>query len=422
MKEKELASSARLSETVHRLRSAFPVGRSLLGFLVLIFLLGAMSSPLRMLLPVYVESELRRPPTFSSLLLILMMGAGGVFALLGGALASHLGQKRALLFGMASVLLLGPLYLIRGTEWLLLVALAAGLLDGLQVVGGQSYLVAGTPRAHLGLASALFFLGSTFGSSLGSLGVGAVVERWGFASLGPLGLAGALVLILSTARFLPDLRGGGQPAPLSPREMLRGYAPLCRRPGFALVMVLRFLPTCFWGAATLLMPLLLYRLSGSGPESVLKVSTYSAASLAVAALCQLLTGRLSDRRGRGLPVLAISGLLPLCMLATALASHSFAALFAVGIVTTAVAWSMSVNFPPLVRELTAEHEQSRGLGLLHLLWVMGMLLGTWAGGTLVEIDPALPFALMAALNLPTAVAGYAIWRRLGLSAAPAVSG
>ena len=398
--------TGRIASTARNLSAIFPVSRSLLGFLGLVFLLGAISSPLRMLLPVYVESELKRPPTFSSLLLLLMLAGGGVFAILGGALVARLGQKRTLLIGMGSLLLLGPLYLIHGPEALLLVALAAGLLDGVQVVGSQSYLVAGTPRAHLGLASALYFLGMTFGSSLGSLGVGAAVESWGFSSLGGLGMAGAAVLILAAARFLPDLHSGEAPSAFSPRGMARAYASLCRRPGFPLVMAARFLPTCFWGTATLLIPLLLYRLSGS----VLEVSAYSAVSLAVAAFCQLLTGRFSDRLGRGLPVLVISMLLPLCMLATALASRSFAFLFVAGVVTTAVAWSMSVNFPPLVRELTEEREHSQALGLLHLLWVSGMLLGTWAGGVLVDTNPALPFLLMAALNLPTAMAGYGLWR------------
>jgi MFS family permease len=403
-----MAAIGRLSAAARGIRSTFPVDRSLVGFLALVFLLGAVAQPLRMLLPVYVESALRRPPTFSSTLLLLMMASGGVFALLGGTLASRLGQKRTLVIGMGAVLFVGPLYLTQGPEVMLGLALAAGLLDGVQVVGSQSYLVAATPRAHLGLASALFFLGSTFGSSLGSIGAGAAVERWGFGSIGAFGPAAVIALIVVAAWRLPDPRGRQAQASVSTSGELGTYARICRRPSFYLVAVIRFLPTCFWGVATLLMPILLYRLS----ESVLAVSSYNAVSLAVAAACQLLTGRISDRLGRGLPVLVICSLLPLCMLATALASGSFAGLFAVGVVTTAVAWSLSVNFPPLVREFAEEGEQGQALGLLHTLWVTGMLLGTWAGGVLVETNPAIPFALMAIANVPTVVAGVAIWRRL----------
>jgi MFS family permease len=65
-----------------------------------------------------------------------------------------------------------------------------------------------------------------------------------------------------------------------------------------------------------------------------------------------------------------------------------------------------------VRELAGPAERGRALGLLHLLWVIAMITGANAGGRLVDLHPALPFALAAVLNLPTALAGLALSRHL----------
>jgi MFS family permease len=377
----------------------------LAGFFLLVMLVGALGGPLRALLPVRVEAELGRTPAFSSALQSLLLGGAGIFAVVGGALADRLGQKRTLVVGLAHLPLMAPVYLAQDPATLLAAALASGLLNGLFTVGGQSYLVAAAPRAYLGVASALYFLGATLGTSLGSLVAGLVVEGRSFGAFGAVALAGSALLLAAAARFLPAIepaagRPGSRGAGLLPRVTLSR--------GLLLVAALRFLPTCFWGAATLLVPLLLFRLSGS----VVAVSLYSSVSLAVAAAGQIVTGRLSDRVGRGPPVLALGALLPLAALAMGLSAGSFEALFAAGVFATAVAWSISVTFPPLVRDLAPEGEQGQALGLLHLLWTAAMLIGTLAGGRLVEADPGLPFLLGAALNAPTALVGLALWRRL----------
>ncbi|HEY3111419.1 MAG TPA: MFS transporter [Chloroflexota bacterium] len=372
------------------------------GFFLLVMLVGALAGPLRALLPVRVEAELGRPPEFSSALQSLLLGGAGIFALIGGALADRLGQKRTLVLGLAHLPLMALVYLARDPVVLLGAALASGLVGGLFTVGGQSYLVAAAPRAYLGVASALYFLGSTLGSSLGSLVAGLVVERQSFGAFGAAALAGSALLQVGAARLLPAV----EPGRLSPgRHAERPRLTLSR--DLLLVAALRFLPTCFWGAVTLLAPLLLFRLSGS----VVAVALYSSVSLAVAAGCQIATGRLFDRVGRGPPVLVLAALVPLAALAMGLAAGSFEALFAAGVLATAVAWSISVSFPPLVRDLAPEGQQGRALGLLHLLWTAGMLIGTLAGGRLVEVDPGLPFLLGAALNLPTALVGLTLWRR-----------
>jgi MFS family permease len=384
------------------------------GFCLLVMVVGALGGPLRTLLPVRVEAELGRTPGFSSALQSLLLGGAGIFALVGGALVDRLGQRRTLVVGLAHLPLMALVYLVQDPSALLAAALASGLINGLFTVGGQAYLVAAAPRAYLGVASALYFLGSTLGTSLGSLVAGLVVERQSFGAFGAAALVGSGLLLVASARLLPDPPGegariGGAGLPASPRLGDPASGEGSGRGGdLLLVAALRFLPTCFWGAATLLTPLLLFRLSGS----VVAVSLYSSVSLAIAAAGQIVTGRLFDRVGRGRPVLVLAGLLPVAALAMGLSAGHFEALFAAGVFATAVAWSISVSFPPLVRDLAPEGQQGRALGLLHLLWTAGMLIGTLAGGRLVEVGTGLPFLLGAALNLPTALVGLLLWRRL----------
>jgi MFS family permease len=275
------------------------------------------------------------------------------------------------------------------------------MADGVLSVGGQSYLIAAASTSRLGLTSAFYFLGGTLGSSLGSLVAGPIVQAYGFAAYGKLSMALATMLILLGGRYLPALA----PAAARPAHS-GGFSSVTITRNLALVGALRLLPTWFWGIATLVTPLLLYRLAGN----VVSVSAYFATSLTVAACCQLLTGRISDRISLGGPVLVLGALLPVAALGLAYGARDYSTLFVAGVFATAVAWSLSVNIPPLVRAFARPGEQGRALGSVHLLWVCGMLFGGITGGLLVQVDSALPYLLGAALNLPTPFIGWMLWR------------
>ena len=98
--------------------------------------------------------------------------------------------------------------------------------------------------------------------------------------------------------------------------------------------------------------------------------------------------------------------------ALAVAAHSPTALFAVGVVGTAAAWSLSGTILPLVRAAAPADRAGQVVGLLHLLWSLAMLAGTLLGGWLVVVSPALPFWAVALLNLPTPVAALRLRRAL----------
>ncbi len=76
--------------------------------ILLSFGTGTLSSPVRALLSVYVEAALHQPPSFTATLLSVQLAVNGVFALVGGALADTLGQRRAYLRADNDYLVFGP--------------------------------------------------------------------------------------------------------------------------------------------------------------------------------------------------------------------------------------------------------------------------------------------------------------------------
>lgn len=381
------------------------IDRGLLTFLAIFFLVGMASAPIRSLLPVYVESELRQPPFFTSSVLAAQLLVGGLFAIVGGAVADGVGQRRALLLGLAGLPFASAALLTEQPAVMAALVGLRGATEGLQTAGGQSYLVAGAPPGQLGLASALYFLGGTLGSSLGNLVAGWVVASHGFRALAVVLIACGIGLTLAAARLLGEPTGSTGTR-RGVRSGLRGYGELLRRREVQLLSCVRFLPTCYWGVTTLLMPLLIFRLSGE----VLTVSLYAAVSLLLAAACQILTGRAVDTVSRTLPALVLAALIPVCATLAAASARSLPALFAAGVLGTCVAWSLSATLPPLVREVAGNAEEGRILGFLHLLWSTAMLGGTLLAGALVDLDAALPFGIVAALNAATFVAAWRLTR------------
>jgi MFS family permease len=82
----------------------------LAGLFLLVMVVGALGGPLRTLLPVRVEAELGRTPGFSSTLQSLLLGGAGVFAVVGGALADRLGERRTLVLGLGHLPLMALVF------------------------------------------------------------------------------------------------------------------------------------------------------------------------------------------------------------------------------------------------------------------------------------------------------------------------
>ncbi len=340
---------------------------------------GILVAPLLTLFPVYVERKLGLPPVFSANVRILSGIAGGITALFGGAICDRLGRKPAYLLAMTGVVAAGLLFLVPRPELIYLLAVYAGFMFGLGAVAGFAYVMETSPKHSLALATGSFFLMGTLGNAVGSAASGWVARELpgGYPLLGWTMTAGHLLLMLAAWRLLPPLP---RPEPGQDGGAATGYGALLRRSEIWCLLGLRFLPTVYWGAVTFLMPLLLFRLSGSEKPP----GFYTGASLLVSAACQVAAGRLVDRAGVRGPVVVAMALVAVASLGQALLTGSAWALMLFGLLGAGAAWSLSVTMTTLVRELSSEETRARLLGLAHLAWSGGFLSGTLASGYLAR--------------------------------------
>jgi MFS family permease len=355
--------------------------RALAVLLSLQVLSGVLVAPLFALFPVYVEGHLGLSPVFSGNIRIAFVVMSGVMAFAGGALCDRMGRKPAFLLGMTGVTASGFLFILPDAWVMYPLALYAGLMFGLGSVAGQSYLIEAAPRTALALATACFFTSGTIGNALGSAVSGWIANEVpeGYALLGWVMAVGHLALLLAAWRLLPAIGAGAAEDTGTPAA---GLGELARRPEVRWLLGLRFLPTVYWGAVTLLMPLALFRLTGSEKPP----GYYTSASLVVSAVCQLGMGRIVDRFGARVPLMAAIVVLTGAVLGQGLLAHSAPGLIVFGLLGAGAAWSVSVSMTTLVRQLSTEAARSRLLGMTHVAWSAGFLGGTALASNLAR-DP-----------------------------------
>jgi MFS family permease len=368
------------------------------------FCSGFAAAPYQSLLPVYVEADLGQLPLFTAYLRSLTLILGGIFAIIGGRLADMLGLKTTLLLGLAGAGLTGLVFHAHHIVPLTLLILVIGAAAGPWSTAGQGYLIAAAGPSRLGLGSALYFLSGTAGNSVGSFCTGLVKETWSFPNLGTtmvMIMAGVLVVGLLMLPSTPVQRA--RDAPPESLNLWRSYRPLLSRRNVHFLLGMRLSITSFWGMATLVLPLLVYRAS----ESAATAAYYGAVSLAVAAACQLLTGLLRDRIGRTVPLIVSSLGIVISSGCLAFYTESVTGLFVFGTALTATAWAVSTLVPALIAEVAETDEKNRLVGLGHMVWSASMVSGSIIGGILVEIGPHLPFLLGV---VHASVGTVCIWR------------
>lgn len=377
------------------------------AFLVLCglsFVGGMAAAPFQSLLPVYVETDLQRLPVFTAYLRGLTLLLGGLFAILSGRLADLLGLKITLLLGLVGAGLTGLVFHSVHIVPLTLLVLVIGAAHGPLSTAGQSYLIASAGSKRLGLGGALYFLSGTGGNSIGSLLTGLVKDDWSFPQLGTAMLTTMGVVVVAGMLLLPNTSvARAQDAPRERLQLWRSYRPLLRQRNVHLLLGLRLSITSFWGMATLIMPLLVFRASGSAATA----AYYGAVSLAVAAAGQLLTGLLRDRFGRTGPLIVSSVGIVVSSACLALSTESVTGLFVFGTALTATAWAVSTLVPALIAEVATVSEKNRLIGLGHMVWSAAMVIGSVIGGVLIEVGAHLPFLLGV---VHASIGTICIWR------------
>jgi MFS family permease len=329
-----------------------------------------------------------------------------------------MGYKPAYVWGMTSTVAACAVFLTGQPVWLAALFFYSGLLGSLQTTAGQAYLMEGSRRSRLGIASAGYFLGGTLGTALGSAAAGRFVGGVHAATVSHLGLPGpsridpgfgdlgvicttlSVALIAAGLLLLPSLTRTTPPraVELTPAAL----ALMVRRREIRLLLGIRFLPTCYWGAVTLLVPLLLFRLTGSAVSA----GVYRGVSLALASACQILTGRACDLYGVRSPVRIAPAGITISAIGLALGAGSVPALWTFGVLGACSAWSLSTTMPLLIDDAAGPGERGRIVGLTAFAWNAGMLGGNQVAGVLATsplgaAHPGLPFALAAFCGLGT---------------------
>jgi MFS family permease len=354
---------------------------------------GMMLSPHRTFFPIYVEGL-----GYSAIAISAMSTARMAMALLaslvGGTLSDSLGRKWTLLLGnlgflTGSLLFLSPSAWGIGVLWAL-----SGFSMGLHTLGGQSYLMDNATPRYLGLLTAFYNWGYTLGGALGSPAAGFLLERWDYRLFGSALTVFALLTMAVNTFLLPHHPVQAAQRRFSPKNLF-GYGDIATRPAVILLSLLRILPTVYWGAATVFIPLLL---TATG-ATVTTVAWYAAASQVVASLAQIVVGRAADRFGAKWPTAVTFMALVACVLATGLLPGQLWSVFAFGMGGTAAAWSLSTLLPSLVAHVTEPAERGRVLGWIHLWWNAAMIAGSLLGGALYERGAGLPFLIAGALNV-----------------------
>lgn len=386
--------------------------RPALALWALQFVGGLASAPVYALLAVYVEKALHQPPLYTAVLKSIPLALGGIASPAAGALADRMGYKSAYIWGMTSTVAGCAIFLTGQPALLGLLCLYSGGIGSLQTTAGQAYLMEATGRGRLGSASAGYFLGYTLGTAIGGGAAGRIAGGSGFAVLGSGSTLLAAALIVAALLCLPQLKR--QPARETAPETGRmaQWAMLGRRE-VQLLLAIRFLPTCYWGTVTLLVPLLLFRVTGSEASA----GDYAGVSLVMASACQILTGRVCDRAGLRLPVLVAPVGISVSALGLALGARSESALWGFGILGACSAWSLSITMPSLIDRASRPGERGRMVGLTAFAWSAGMLTGHLVSGKLASgplggAHPGLPFGIAAACAVGTMALAAAIARGL----------
>ncbi len=362
----------------------------LIGLLGVQMLAGIMLTPLSNFRGIYLNEVLAYPLAQVAQVIALGQIVGMFASILSGSLSDRWGHKWILALGIGAMAISSLLFFTHAPGIVIVFWCISSAGLGLSAVSGQGYLTLVSGAGMLGLASALYNWGYTIGGAIGIPLATLILNDDNYALMG-LALLVVGLLTALIAGMLPQIRLS-TPARNS-TTAAGGYGVLLRRQ-IALLGLLRFLPTCYYGVTTLF-PLLIKQQSGSNAA----VAGYVTGSMIFASLAQLVAGRMADRQGVRLPTqIAFSAIL-LAVVGTIFTAQSIWGLYIFGTLGVSAAWALSTLLPGLVTRAAEPEIRGRVFGMLQLLWTIAMALGALIGGSLLDVDFRLPFAIVGVLNI-----------------------
>ena len=319
--------------------------------------------------------------------LVAAYGAGALFGgIPGGLLVGRIGPKRGLLLGLTVLAVSSLAFALAGGP----VALGAsrfvqGLSSATTWAAALAWVAVSTPRERRGQALGTVFGAAVLGFVVGPMfgGIAHVIGiRWSYVGVALVSLALALVVIPLERPPSEEASPGAIGRALRDRAFVGG-------------LWLNTLPALFFGVLDVLVPL---SLDDAGYGVIAIAAVFVAAGLTEVVLNPLV-GRVSDQRGRLLPVrIALAATLAV---ACGLAFATEPLLIAVLVVAASVS---AAGFYTPGMALVADRAEYAGLpqgigfGVTNSSWAAGALIGPAVGGALAQAfgDPV-PYLLCGAL-------------------------
>ena len=341
------------------------------------------------LLPTYV-ADLHLSKTQAGLLSGSYALGTLLASLPAGWLATRHGTRLTLLLGIG---LLGAASIAFGVGTSFLVLTAARFAQGVggaaSWAAGLAWLVGIAPRDRRGQLIGVV-LGTGIAGAIGGPVLGAAA-----VALGPDKVFPAIAVVAAgLAAAVAATAGSGEPTPtagdlrraLHDRRVLTGAW-------------LTALPALFFGTYTVLVPLRLSALGASG----FAIAGVFLLAAAVEASLSPVVGRLSDRRGRLLPLR--TGLT--CVLLACLALPRPQVVWVVSVVVVFAAAAGGMLYTP-ASALLSDGAEAAGLpqglvfGLFNLVWAAGQIGGAAGGAGLADAtDDTVPYVVVAVLAAAT---------------------
>ena len=375
--------------------------RLLLLVCVVIFVETMLYSALVPLLPHY-KDEFGLSKSAAGLLVAAYAAGALAAALPGGIAAARYGPRRAMLIGIALMGVASLGFGFAGDAWTLGISrFAQGVGGSLAWAGALTWLIAASPVTRRGEMLGTAIGAAIFGALLGPA-VGALADRVGPREVF-VGLAGLTVVLAAWTLRTP---GAAAERPL-PGAISRALRDVEIRQALWLMSV----PALVFGVVGVLIPL---KLDEAG-WSATAIAIAWVASAAIEMLLAPLIGRVSDRRGRLLPLrIALMGAIAV------LVGFAFASRPGVVVpILIASGITFGAFWAPAMALLTDAADriglaQGLAFGLMNVAWGAGNALGPAIGGALADAaGDAVPFLIMAAFCFATLVSlGVAGTRRV----------
>jgi MFS family permease len=353
------------------------------------FLVSIRDVPLGSFLVLYLQNQSYTPATISQVVASAQV-AGMLAALIGGWLATRMGIKSLFVLGLVITAANGFVFQSANLGLVVLLWAIGGAGGALATIAGSSLLTQLGRHGQLGLLSGLFILSTTASGAIGHPAASALIQIYGYPVFALIGQGFVMLAALVVWRWwVSELaETPTQTKGTLDMRMIRPWP-------VQLIIIMRTLATINYGMMLVLVPLRLNELTGD----MNLVASYGSASLVVAAIGQYLAGHAADRWGGLWPSLISFAVVVIAGVAIFVAADQVWVLFVAGVVSIAAAWALSTMMFIWVSDRVPQADHAPLFGLLYAVWSVSMVIGSLAGGWLVEMQPGLPFGVLGLSNL-----------------------